>query len=228
MQSARILTAPELYAKNLGARCEGTHECHWCGAPCTRLYIHDGPPPLPFVKNDLTAKRPANPYVCNGCRLFRRPRTTVRFLDGYSYKDGQCAVNYSWLVTDSGSWAIRREDLQLLWDQLFRPPLRFVLSLVDPDVKNHLQLAFVNDFQRIKADTPLKFTYNNIPHVYSVYELREAVQTGTAEGKESGVRAITNLLGFPPQEKRGRGRPTSEEQNRPERIVTELVIRKSA
>lgn len=229
MQQDRSPLAPELYALTQGTRCEGKHECHWCGSPCGRIYIHDGPVPLPFVKNDLTAKRPANPYVCNGCRLFRRPRNTVRFLNGKDYQDGKCLMDFSLLLTDGGIWGVRKEDLPHLENIIFHPPLRFALCLVDPGQKNCLQLGIVNDFQRIQADTPLRFTHNNIPHTYSVYELRSALQSGDFSGKEPGCRVLATSLDLSLAEKRGRGRPTKEEQNDPGRVLAERdPVRRSA
>lgn len=227
--SQSCLTATELFALPFGAKCSGPENCHWCGAPCERLFIHDGPVPLPFVKNDPTARYPAHPYICNGCRLFRRTRTTLRFLDGKAYKDRQCPLDHSLFVTNEGAYGIRQEDYPLLWSFLLRPPLRFALSLITKGQRNHLQLALVNDFQQIRADTPLRFSYNNVPHSYSVYEVKEAIQSGDAEGKEPGVRVLAELLGLPTQEKRGRGRPTLDEKNDPNRIVSDVGwVRKSA
>ena len=187
---ARGVTAPQLLALSMGHNCAGPDECHWCGAPCQRIFVHDGPPPLPFVKNDPTARYPAHHYVCTGCRLFRRARNTVQFLDGKSYKDGQSLTDYSLLLSDYGIRGIRKEDYPLLWENLLHPHPRFVLSLIDEGQKNHLQLALVNDFQQIRADTPLRFSYNNVPHSYTVYEIKEAIQSGGTEGKEPGVRVL--------------------------------------
>lgn len=99
-----------------------------------------------------------------------------------------------------------------MWNILLHPPLRFALSLVDDNVKNHLQKMVVNDFREIKADTMLSFTVNGNPLRWSVYELEQAIQHGP-KGKEPGVQEILNRFGayVPPPisaVKKTAGRPT--------------------
>ena len=155
-----------------------------------------------------------NPWICEGCRIWRRPRITVNLLDGKQL-DGQSAHRWSWWVEDSGAWGITRETYQTLWTKILRPPLRFFLAFLDgPDIKNHIQLCIANDLPIIKNNTWLAFTVNGIPFRYSIYELEEALQRGQS-GKEPGVQELIRLLGpcniypkvNPKDEERKPGRP---------------------
>lgn len=205
------MLASELYAISQGAYCEGPDECHWCGAPCKRMFSHDDVIPIPYVRNHqarMLAKRPGNGFVCVGCWLWRGGKKTIRFLDN-TYKDGGKPPKFSWYATEQGAWAVRTQNEPALWQKLLEPPLRFMLSFLIGEpiasgelqcpngVPNHLQLCVANDHAEIKADTPLSYTVNNVLHTYTVYELGEAIRRGL-EGKSGGVRALFTLLGPPP------------------------------
>lgn len=218
--------ASELYAMTQGAVLCGPDECHWCGSPCQRLLAHDESPPLPGVRRTGGARRPGNTFVCLGCWLWRRKRITIRFLRGLKgdYKDGQCPLWHSWLVTDAGAWALRPEDRPRLWEVLLKPPLRFVLGLLDEVGETScIHLMKVNDVQEVKADTPLTFTVNNVPYVYTVYELEEAILQGP-EGREPGAQALLRLLGGPPEDLRSKDEPEKRGPGRPLKSETPNVL----
>lgn len=223
-----VLLASELYAISQSNRCIGEERCHWCNAPCQRLWIHDEPPAVIGVKRDRLARNQNGVFICVGCWLWRRGSVTVNFLshsDGNglpNYKDRQKATNWSWLVTETQAWALRREDASELYSILLSPPLRFFLSLLDGDKPppNHLQMCLANDLPSIGGDTKLQFTINNIPHAYTIYELEDVLTGGDLNGKESGVRALVNMMGVrqSDKEKRGVGRPPVSE-NKPSKII---------
>lgn len=210
------LLASELYARSQGEICQGNQPCHWCGAPCERLWTHDDPPPIIGVKSTIHARHPSSPYICRGCFLFKRPRLTVWFLGG-GFKDGKCPRHFGWLITPKGSWAIDSENPSPVYEFLLKPEPVFSLSfLSEPGITNRLQLTRVNELGEIKADTTIHYTINNIPHHYTIYELESAIRQG-AEGREPGVQALLRLLGdysLPEasKEPRGKGRPSREEK----------------
>lgn len=189
-------------------------ECHWCAAKCTRELFHDDPPPVPFTKTKSQAKRPASPYCCRGCWLWRRQRLGITYLTG-SWKDGrprdgQTPANHSWWITPDAALALTQPDFPQLWELLCKPPKCFVLALVSPPVYfpngqvdpktvvgNWLHLAVGNDLEKVEMGTQLGFTINNVAHTYSVYELQNAFRDGDA-GKEPGVQALIRFLGSPP------------------------------
>jgi hypothetical protein len=215
------LLASQLYAISQGHTCAGFHECHWCGGPCDGRLTHDDPPPSIGVRRQ-PCKRPANPYCCLGCWLFRRKRVTVSFLAG-GYRDGRSPLHFSWWVTEKGAWALDKDDGPDLYECLLDPPSRFFLAMLDGADVNHLQLAVANDNPpKSPADTKLHFTINGIPHDYTVYELTEALTSSSVAGKEPGVAALVKLLGpyeemsNPGVKGRGPGRPPKGE-NRPNR-----------
>lgn len=217
---SRSFSAPEFYALGQGVLCEGDQECHYCAAPCSREYLHDDPPPTPFVRTITSARRPANPYLCRGCWMFRRKRITIEFLAG-GYKDGQCPQNHSWWLTGDGAWALRPADYPTLYDRLFKPPLDFCLAFVSEGKTNAIQWAGVNCHKSVQADTPLSFTIDNTVYPFTVYELQEALKLGS-EGKEPGVRALVSLLGpheMEVEKKRGPGRPPARDDARVTRRV---------
>lgn len=190
------MNASELLAISQGTKCSGFDECHWCAAPCDRLYPHDDDPILPFVKKTFTAKRPDNGWVCKGCFHFRLHRTTIPYLHG-GFKDGKAPRNHSWFITRSGANVVcRNESAEALYPLLLDPPRCFVLALLD-DVKinNHIHQAIANEPEELKTDTKLWFTLNNIPHTYTTYELREALKNGKSTGTEPGVQALIRWLG---------------------------------
>jgi hypothetical protein len=216
------LSASDVYALAHGTRNSGDEECHWCASKCGRLWKHDEPPPVPFIRTITTSLRRANLYICVGCWLWRRKSTTANYLEG-GQRDRQEAQYHSWLFTPEGAWVVRPESLETLRERLLKPPLRFVLALLDgPRQANVLQLLKANDVPEVQAATPLVFTINNIPHTYTVYELAEAIKTGDANGCEPGTAALLRILGLrkqsmdltdadtlqiPEPPKRGRGRP---------------------
>ncbi len=216
------MTSSEIWARANNMKCEGEMECHWCGAPCKRLWRHGQPPPMPFTKRTYFAKRANANYICSGCWSFRRARVTIRCLDG-SFIDGQCAENYSWLIKEDGCFyvPVTKDSNPLYPILLDNPPLRFSLMLMEKGkAKNMLQFGVVNDLTTIQADTELAFTINNIPHTYTVYELDEALKHGP-EGKSPGTQALIRFLGeYKPDywlngngkdEKKERGRPRKED-----------------
>jgi hypothetical protein len=232
-----LYNASCLFAISQGAINKGVCECYWCGAGCSQLYRHEEPPlVLGIRRGPQGPKRPANPYICMGCWLWRRKRVTVEYLDK-SMQDIQSAPNHSWFITESNAWALRVKEASFIYEKLLNPPLRFVLSFVinNPvlsgkldlpnNTSNHLHLCEVNDFLEIKNNTPLHFTINNILHKYSTYELEEALKTNNTQGREPGVRALVEMLGSHSLEKQvnGRGRPKLEDQHslRVNKIITE-------
>jgi len=216
--------ASQIYALSQNSKCSGEQSCHWCGGPCGRLWLHDDPPPVPCYRTNSSARKPANPYICCGCWLWRRKKITAPYLSS-GMKDSQTPNSHSWWITESGAWALRpvENDSLALWKILASPPLRFVLCFVTSQplasgrtdfpagISNLIHLAVANDHKEIKASTELHFTINNIPHSYTVYELEEATKHG-ADGKAPGVRELFRLLGQPqaaaeaPRQK-GAGRP---------------------
>ena len=226
-------TTSELFARSQGAQCLGNLECHWCGSPCSNLWPHDDDPPIPFVRSKSTAKRPGNSTICVGCWLFRRRRITIPFLRGNTFRDGRCAVDFSWWITDKGAWAIENEDKPALLDHLLLAPCRFAMSLLRDNRANLLQLAVPNENPEVKAETPLHFTVDSVPYTYTIYELKRAIANHDANGKHPGVRAILDwlgeealpapnpTLGETPEQKRGRGRPTKAQSD--ETLVKQVI-----
>ncbi len=228
-----LVTASQLYAITQNTVCEGDQECHWCFGPCTREIIHDDSPPVPFLKSHSGAKRPGNPWMCRGCSLWRRRRSTCFYLSG-GLKDGQIGPNHSWWLTPEGIWSITSpEDKAILWRILLNPPRQFVLALTDGKVPNHLHFAILNSHVEVIASTPLAFSLNNIALTFSPYELEQAVLIG-ADGKEPGTRLLMDWLGKPPEgliaepppkeQTRERGRPTKGEENQ---VAFRKVVRVS-
>lgn len=232
----RPVLASQFFARTQSSHCDGTEECHWCAGPCQRLHIHDNPPPVPFVKDYERAKRPSNPFICVGCWLWRRKRVTVRFLGGVgrdALKDGQCALNHSWLITETSALVISKDSQEELKEFVLAPHSRFILAFLDDPTgltKNHLHLMVANDLPEVLADTPLVFTVNNVPFVYSVYELETAITQGTG-GRLPGVAQLFRLLGIPEPvvdedgklPKREAGRPAPKQDGR---VTQQIVIPK--
>lgn len=211
------MIASELYAISQSMKNKGSEECHWCGSACDRMWKHQQPPPLPCVRTNSTAKRPASPWICIGCFRWRWKRTTINWLSG-GLKDGLSPINQSWLITPDTALAIHPKERRGLCTHLLKPPITFTLCLLDDTCKdNYIHLAKINYHKEIKASTPLEFTLNNIPHTYTVYELDHALKNGP-EGTEPGVQALLKFCGIEivpetkeEEEKRGRGRPTKDE-----------------
>lgn len=219
VSAPKLLMASMLFARSQGLECCGLWKCHWCGAPCSNEFIHDDPPPIPFVRSRSTALCPSESYQCVGCWAWRRPRQTAMFFGG-GYLDRQTPKWHSWFITEDNALAIRELSYPLLYEKLVDPPRRFVLALRDltNPVDTLLQVAKLNDPGGVLADTPLKFTLNNISHEYTVYELGEAIKHGPA-GCEPGVHALVNFLGKPPEKVR-------EKLREPEREREEIIQKK--
>ena len=200
------MLATELWAMTQGKLCEGPTRCHWCTAPCPPGTAHDDCPPVPFVKSRSLAKRPSSPWICAGCSLFRRKRTTIHFLDGNGYKDGQCPVDWGWLMfadpVEATARAIRREDSASIYKVLLKPPSFFCLALLDgKNQKNLPHLWHVNETaSEWKNGESLSFTINNVSFDYSIYELESALSTrGVQTGP--GVAVLAGMFGpYPPLE----------------------------
>lgn len=212
MPGVHPLLASELYAISHGTTCEGNDECHWCGAPCKKIWVHDDPPnPIIAQGSRLRsmARRPANGYICAGCWLWRRKSITAKFLSG-DFKDRQIPSQHSWFIAEEGSWAIRPQDGKPLFERLLSPPGRFVLSLrADLSIPNHIQLALANNNHSVEQDTVLHFTINGILHSYTPAGLEQFCR-GKTEDLTPGVLALGRMFGKPvviEEEKRGRGRP---------------------
>lgn len=222
------LSASMLYAMSQGTKCEGKDLCHWCAAPCPRLWFHDDAPPVPFFRSTTTALRPSSPYMCQGCWHWRRKSITVFYLNGKGLKDRQCPLNNSWWVTEKGAWGIRKEDYAELAEKLLDPPRRFILAMLSEGSKqlNLLQLAIANDHAVMKADSPLVFTLDNIQFKYSIYELKEALdpenEGDRLAGKNPGVQKLVTLLGLKPKTEKvklSRGRPPAVDGKAAGRVI---------
>lgn len=204
-----MLTASMLYAECQGRKCVGRWACHWCGGPCNDATMHDDLPEMPGTKrNKYLALCPANPWMCEGCRLWRRTRLGVTYLLGQGPGlDGQTPKEHSWLITPTSAQAVHPAGGQELLEILLDPPERFALLLLSvPRIEgddrkplpfeNRLHLGIANDVPGLKANELVRFTLDNTVHTYSVYDLKEALKFGP-EGKEPGVRALFHLFRFP-------------------------------
>ena len=217
------MLASQLYALSQGSECFGKEECHYCGAPCTQHIYHNEPTLIPGMRRAYVAKRPGNSFVCLGCWLWRRKSITAEWLDQMAtacerkewrtgeLKDRQTPAYHSWLIIKEKAWAVKlftemggvipinNRIYQILLD----PPCLFCLSLVE-GCSNHLQLSVANENEIVKAETPLTFTFNGIPYVYTVYELEDELRNSSG-GKLPGVSQLIRLLGpcdlFPTEEK---------------------------
>lgn len=188
------MTSSELYALSQDTKCTGNLECHWCGSPCQQLWTHDNYSILPYKHNLYPCKKPSNPYICIGCWMLRRKRVTIPFIDG-TYKDGQCPIHFSWLITRDFSTSISISldtHKKRLVDFLIKPPLQFCLSIITRS-PNNLQMCKINDFQEIKLDTSLLFYVDGIEFQYSVYELEQAKIHGP-EGMSPGTNWLVKYL----------------------------------
>ena len=217
-------TAPQLYARALGNPCSGELKCHWCGSPCDRKWLHDGPQRLSALRVSAgNARTPSSPYVCRGCWFFRLRRVTVSWASG-GFQDGKKPCEQGWLLTEWEAMAVRRkEDREKMWEVLRRPPLRFALALRDKEPVQ-LHAVPVNDHAEVKKDTMLQFTHENRVLRYSVYELEEAIRNKEPEGKEPGVRALIEYFGPPPEI--GQRRFKAVADGEPEKHDHDAVIRK--
>lgn len=228
-----ILSAADLFSIAHSTKNEGEERCHWCGSCCSRRWIHDDEPLVLFVKTRSTAKCPANNWICVGCWLYRRTRITVQSWGGRQI-DRQDPKNHSWMILESDARVILGSDYPALYSTLLSPPLKFSLSFITTG-HNLLQLAVANDLQEIKANTPLKFTYNNVVSEYTVYELEQALMHGT-DGKAPGVRLLVELMGnYEPlynkgkemleieNQKKAKGRPKGSKEDVDARVLLKKI-----
>lgn len=210
------MRATELYALCQGRRCQGRFECYWCGAPCGDLHHHDGDPVREFVRNPMNVLRPANPYMCEGCWLWRRPSQTVSFLGG-GLVDRKCPLDFSWVITRDWAGGVRGDSdhyRKTLFTRLMNPAKIFCLSLIDGEgQRNHLQTAMVNELDKVGVHSEITFTLNGLVHTYTPYDLDKAIKGKVEAG--GGVQVLLRLFGpykveVPEEDKRGRGRPRNE------------------
>ena len=222
-------SAAELFGAVTGTLAPGDVACHYCGCPCPRGHTHQEPPPVVGVRptRPVTARLPHSPWACAPCRTFRQRRRTVLFLGG-GYRDGQSLGHWGCYCTPAVCASLREQCYPALYERLLRPPRVFFLGLLEGAAPPELllQLQCLNDNAEVRSDTVLRFTVNNAPHAYTVYELEQAIALGPA-GRDPGAQALLRVLGAPPQalraqlkhreapvevpEKRERGRPTVEE-----------------
>lgn len=223
-----IVNPAELFARSQGVTCGGPERCHWCAGPCGPSWPHDDPTPGPYNRSWEGAKCPSGRYVCEGCRLYRRPSVTAWWLSG-GYQDRQCLSRLSWWLVPGGLRAVREADRRALWDLLLTPPPTFCLALHsgDKDVKVQLHQAVVNDHRTLAADTVLYFTLDNLKYDFTVYELKQSCRH-EVEGKSPGVQTLHRVLGRhvvvddrPHVGKRGR--PPKDEDDDVRRVVSEKV-----
>jgi hypothetical protein len=186
--------APELFATAHGVKSVGAEQCHWCGTACDRSCLHDDTPPIAFHKLTSSARYYSGNWICAGCQQWRHKRHTVFFQDR-TYRDCVSPQNYSWWIEETEAFALRTPDLKF-YQKLLQPPLTFCLSLSDGSVPHLLHTSLVNQHVEIAADSKLRFTFNNIPQYYTVYELEEALKT-TEKGKTPGVQLLIRLFGRP-------------------------------
>lgn len=227
------LIASDIYSQLVYAPNTGTLNCHWCGGFCERMWFHNEPPAIPFVRNPSRAKHPGNPYICRGCYNFQKRSITVKFFDG-SLKDHQAPDTHSWWMDKNRATPIRVGiDNHDIYKLILKPPNQFVLSfLTQPTITNHLHCMEANDLLEIKVGTRLQFTIDNVLYYYSIYELEEALKNESV-GKEPGVQALIRILGGyktggdVPAEKRERGRPIGSQTGGPDAKSLEKIVSKS-
>lgn len=221
--------------------------CHWCGelTDLDPKLRHDDIPPMPFTKSKWKAKCPASGFVCFGCWNWRKGRSTITHLNG-TFKDSQDIPANSWYITENDCLAVSdtignltqnligttpKSDYEILAEKLLHPPNLFVLCFKseDPKIPNWLHLCKLNDNKEINELTPLYFTAANIPYTYTVYELSLALKKGSEVNQEPGTAYLVNLFrpfypletvdGVLEEDKRGRGRPKNDVENRPGKKV---------
>jgi len=232
--TGRKMTASDLYAISQGKENQGFWECHWCGSPCDKSRFHDDPPLIIGDRRPRYALRPANPYICQGCWLWRRKNMYVRFLNG-TILDRQEPKNHSWYITEKNALGIRKIDYPSLHEIVLNPPKRFILSFkTDNSLPNLLQLLTVNDFDEIKADTQIHYNINHSVHSYNIYELEHLTRNNNdGIGISPGVMTLVGLIGIPAKEllpPEENPRPAVLPQGRPPAMdngkITKRIIRK--
>lgn len=201
-QATQPPSAPQFFARLSSLQCTGDYQCHWCGSPCGRQWLHDEPPALIGHRVKFFPRLPASPYVCAGCWYWRRPRVTVYHLGG-SYQDGRCLLRESVLMTEGGIHGLRlpseidRGDAEALHAHLLKPPHgSWVLSFIEGQQSNLPHLMRVNDVPDPRAGTRLFFTLNNIVHDYTPHGLELALRhPDSVEAPSPGTAALIRLLG---------------------------------
>lgn len=118
---------------------------------------------------------------------------TINYMDK-SWKDSQSPQTHSWVITDTSAVVPSNKCKEEVYKFLMNPPKRFVLSLLNKEKVNLLHVALLNDNNDLEAGTELKFTIDNTPYQYTVYEFEKGLREGTT-GKEPGVRALIDLFG---------------------------------
>jgi hypothetical protein len=217
-----MLSARDVYATASGFSLSGPDRCHYCGGACERTTTHNEPVPVLLGRTDtygVTRKKaewaayPGLPYVCLACQAWRRPRITVPYFGG-GIKDGQTARKHAWYCTPGGAWGVGPSSGPKLMERLLSPAARFFLALLEGDEPpdNLLQCFAVNDNDEIKAETPLHFTVNNVPHTYTVYQLEQAGLRRTTQGLDPGAAALVRILGPVPEHLIAGLRRTEEER----------------
>lgn len=197
------MKASELFAISQNSKCQGNRECYWCAAPCDETHTHDEPMPRVILTKIIPAARPASPWICKGCFLFRRPSVSVFNLDKKWVKDRQTASKWSWLITEDECLAITRDTKETFQSFLLSPPARFTLMLLHkPNMENRLHDAFANDLLTVLEGTEMKFTVDNVPHTWTVANLKHAIINGP-EGVEGGARFLLENFGPWTQPKEG-------------------------
>ena len=97
------MLASQLLAKAHGKYVEGRsyqYQCRYCGTGCDALWgWWLWPPTAPEYM-----RAPGSHYICQGCYLYRRLRTTIEYIDGGT-QDRQDAANHSWVGTVSADTA---------------------------------------------------------------------------------------------------------------------------
>lgn len=201
MPESSLRQASQVYALSQGRKCEGGDQCHYCGSPCGKLHTHNEPiaPALGRPVGPGTRARPGSPFVCDGCWLWRGGKITAPFLSG-GYKDGAKRGGFDWLFTPGNAWAIGPFCNLKLYSTLTKPPLKFALMLSSSKCGGtSLQCCPANDNRAVAADTPLKFSLDDVAFTYTIYDLEQAA-AGNGKGYDPGTRALLDYLGPIPRE----------------------------
>jgi hypothetical protein len=117
-------------------------------------------------------------------------------MDEKDLKDRQTLKRYSlWITSQKTRIIDPSKNATILYESLMSPPLTFCMALLDGQKnENMLQHAYVNQLEKISADTELAFTINNTKYTYTPYELEKALEEPkTAKG--AGVSALLKMFG---------------------------------
>lgn len=204
------MKASELFAISQNSKCEGNKECYWCGAPCGEGHTHSEPMPRVIAQKNLQVSRPASPWICEGCFLFRRPSISIFDLNRKWVKDRQTCPKWSILITERETLGITLAAKDSLQKFLLSPSQRFCLMILNrANIENRLHHAIVNDVRQVLEGTEFHFTVDNVPHSWSVASLRHGINN-EPNGTEAGVRFFLENFGpwtpDPKEEPRGPGK----------------------